>query len=163
MPRKWVPTISLPGSFAMSLLLAQRNWAKSEAEYMHERLRGKVIFRLSVSKLSFPSAGMWAWKRAPYSFGFTSRVELCSLRCILWRLFCELKKNNGPLYMLSRFLARKKNGLAGFMIIRGPIHHGCGGSSLKCTVVLQSLPTTSYHGALETRFQLWPLLSLWHQ
>lgn len=120
--RSIFPTISLPGSFATSLLLAQRNWAKSEAEYMHERLGGKVIFRLSVSKLSFPSAGMWAWKLVPYPFGFPSRViELCSLRCILWRIFsCELKENNGLLYMLSRFLARKKNGLAGFHDYQGP-------------------------------------------
>lgn len=32
--------------------------------------------------------------------------------------------------MLSRFLARKKMDLQVFMIIRDPIHHGCGRSSL---------------------------------
>lgn len=37
----------------MSLLLAQRNWAKSEAEYMHERLGGKSFLDyLLVSCLS---------------------------------------------------------------------------------------------------------------
>lgn len=127
---------------------------------------GKVIFRLFVSKLSFPSVGMGTWKLARHPFGFTPRVfGMCSLHYVLWRIFCELQENNGPLYMLSRFLASKKKKmvLQVLVIIKGPIHHGCGGSSLKCTVELQSLPTTSYHRALKIRPQLWPLVSLWHK
>lgn len=82
---------------------------------------GKVIFRLFVSKLSFPSVGMGTWKLARHPFGFTPRVfGMCSLHYVLWRIFCELQENNGPLYMLSRFLASKKNGLAGFSDYQGP-------------------------------------------
>lgn len=60
------------------------------------------------------------------------------------------------------FLHVKKMVLQVLVIITSSIHHGVFQVFSQCPVVLQSLPTTSYHRALKIRLQLCPLVSLWH-